>query len=128
MKIYVAGKWEDREAVRELQKALIDMGHEITVDWTYHEKDDVGYPQTYAQDDVRGVQEAEAYIGLFLRENNYKGALVELGVALGLNKKTYIIGHAIDSCLFVSHKLVTQFNTVEEFLDHIRQTSWTYHK
>lgn len=121
MRIYVSGKWEDREAVRELQKALIKMGHEITVDWTYHEKDDVGYPRTYAQDDIWGVRDAQVYVGLFLKENNYKGALVELGVALGLmDKRVYIIGHAIDSCLFIHHPLVTQVESIEELLGLLR--------
>ena len=124
MRVYVAGKWEEREAVKKLQQALIKMGHTITVDWTGHEIDDEGYPLTYAQDDVRGVQEADAYVGRFLKENNYKGALVELGVALGLNKQVYIIGHAIDSCLFVHHFLVRIFDTEPEFLAYMELLSY----
>ena len=34
MRVYVAGKWQDREMVREIMDDLENMGHEITVDWT----------------------------------------------------------------------------------------------
>lgn len=121
MKIYAAGKWEDRGAVRKLQEALIKLGHTITVDWTWHEKADGGYPIQYSIDDIKGVQLADAFVGLFVGDYRYKGALVEMGAALGLGKKVYLIGHAIDSCLFSKHPLVQQFETELEFLNYIKK-------
>jgi len=114
---YIAGKWEEREQIREIQKALIEKGHEITCDWTYHEKDDPGYPVTYAVEDIEGVKNCDVYVGVFVSDLNYKGALVEMGAALATFKTVCIIGHAIDSCLFREHPLVGWYDTVEEFLE-----------
>lgn len=115
-KFYVAGKCEEREKIRELMQTLISLGNEITVDWTVHERSDTGYPAAYAQEDIEGVRRADIYIGYFMNKNDYKGALVELGAALGLGKRVFIVGHAIDSCIFVGHPLVTQVDSKEEFL------------
>ena len=34
MKIYVAGKYQDRARVKLLHASLRELGHEITLDWT----------------------------------------------------------------------------------------------
>ncbi len=116
MKIYVASKWEERHEVKDLMCSLIARGHEITCDWTNHNYGDAGYPVQYAQDDVTGVLEADIFIGLFINEHNYRGALIEMGVALGSNSPVYIVGHAIDSCMFTHHPYVLMFNTVDDLL------------
>ena len=63
MRIYVAGKYEDRLIIRSIHKTLIKMGHEITVDWTNHDiypNDAAALKQSqFAQDDVIGVLDAE---------------------------------------------------------------------
>jgi len=120
MKFYVAGKWEEREQVRQLQDELRRLGHTITVDWTWHEFEDGGYPVQYAQEDVFGAATCDAYVGRFVNPNSYKGALVEMGVALGLGKKVFVIGHAIDTCIFVSHPLVTRCSNTKKFFEELR--------
>ena len=67
MKFYVAGKWEEREEIRKIHKALQDKGHTITIDWTWHEKDDPGYPSQYAVEDIIGATACGA-IGIWLCE------------------------------------------------------------
>ena len=37
MKIYVAGKYQDRDRVRSIYQLLRENGHEITIDWTNHD-------------------------------------------------------------------------------------------
>ena len=119
---YIAGKWQEREEVRKLQNELRRLGHLITIDWTWHEVDDPGYPSQYAVEDIIGATSCDAYVGLFLNDVNYKGALVEMGASLAMGKKVFVIGHAIDSCLFSSHYLVSKFDTVNEFIDFVRRT------
>jgi len=119
MKFYVAGKWEEREAIRRLQNELRNLGHEITKDWTVDEEDAPGYPVINVVEDVRGAKVADAYVGLFVNSHNYRGALVEMGVALGNRKRVYIIGHGIDGCIFAGHPLVTVFDNVNDFLKGI---------
>lgn len=120
MKFYVAGKWEEREEIRKLQAELRRLGHLITIDWTWHEVDDPGFPSQYAVEDIIGATSADAYIGVFVNSHSYKGALVEMGAALACGKSVYIIGRAIDSCLFAGHPLVQRFDTELEFLNFIR--------
>lgn len=120
MRFYVAGKFEDRKAVKWLIDWLKEMGHEITVDWTSHEYEDEGYPVQYSQDDIRGVKECDAYVGIFNANYAYRGALVEMGAALALDKKVYIIGQAINTCMFVSHPLVQKIETELEFLSFVK--------
>ena len=117
MKFYVAGKWQERLDVQTLQHALIELGHEISLDWTYHTEADEGFPLSYSVEDIEGVRKCDVYVGRFLNNHNYKGALVEMGAALALNKIVCIIGRAIDSCLFAHHPFVMQFETQQDFLD-----------
>lgn len=120
LRIYVAGKWEEREEIRKLQNELRKLGHIITIDWTWHEVDDPGYPSQYAVEDIIGVSGCDCYVGVFKNSHDYKGALVEMGVALSFDRKVYIIGHAIDSCLFVGHPLVQTFDTERDFLKYLK--------
>lgn len=120
MKLYIAGKFQERKQVRWLMDRLVELGHTITFDWTtahYETKEET--PED-AVECVRGVINADAYVGVFIMDYTYKGALIEMGVALGLDKKVYIIGHAIDS-LFIKHPNVQQFDNELEFLSYVRQ-------
>ncbi len=118
MKIYVAGKYEDKDRVRFIHQLLIQMGHEITLDWTNHEI----YPNDaiaerlleFASDDIKGVKEADLYIGLMTIPYQYKGLYVEMGVALGKGIPVYIIGSAGDSCIFINHPLVKKFQDIQD--------------
>jgi len=92
MKFYVAGKWQDRKNIRKLMDKIQNLGHAITYDWTIDEENAAGYPVLNTINDTRGVQICDAYVGRFVEENHYRGALVELGIAMGLSKKIYVIG------------------------------------
>jgi hypothetical protein len=107
MKLYVAGKYEHRFKVKMLMRFLRQYKHEITMDWTVGLPTDVGYPLTNCLADVKGVQGADVYVGVFIEDYIYKGAYVEFGIALGLNKPCVLIGHAADTCIFTAHPLVT---------------------
>lgn len=108
-KIYVAGKWEDRLRVAEIMRKLEGMGFEITCDWTHHKYEDEAYPQQYCADDVKGVQDAELYIGIFVADYHYRGALVEMGIALGVGIPVWLLGDKQDSCIFSNHPSVRKF-------------------
>ncbi len=114
MKIYVAGKFEDQKRVKNIQEQLISRGHEITKDWTEDKEAENGFPVINVVEDMRGIATADAYVGVFVDKFNYKGALVELGAAIALRKKVYVIGHGADSCIFLSHPLVRRCNSVKE--------------
>ena len=121
MKIYVAGKYQERQYVRYLMSQLVEMGHTITCDWT----DQSIYPPDYitfrsAVDDINAIRDCDIYIGIFLHKLAYRGSLVEMGAALISGKPTYILGHAFDGFVFIYHPLVRVFDTEEELLDALR--------
>ena len=89
MKFYVAGKFEDKERVRLAQRCIEDAGHEITHDWTTAEA--LGGPDE-AKDDMEGVKDADALLFVNVDPDLlYAGSLVEIGMALALDKPVYFI-------------------------------------
>jgi len=127
MKIYVAGKYSERDNIRLVFKALEKLGHTITLDWTNHDI----YPNDavaerlgeFANDDVEGVRNADCLIACLLNHHEYKGLWVEMGIALGYNKPVYIVGEAGDSCIFTNHKLVKKFNNFQKLYKELGRTN-----
>ena len=102
LRLYVCGKWEERPRIREVMATLRSFGHEITCDWTYADT----VSRETAQRDLNGVVAAEAVVFVAEHDLNYKGALVEVGIALGRNIPVYVIGEACDACIFWQLPLV----------------------
>ena len=121
MKFYVAGKWEDRERVSQIMRILEGMGNEITCDWTDHKYEDEEYPHQYCADDVQGVKDADIYLGIFVAEYHYRGALVEMGIALGMGIPVWLLGDKADGCIFSNHPSVTKFVTWTELVDALAE-------
>ena len=126
-RIYVAGKWQDRKRVQEIQERLRRRGHTITIDWTCHEfdaKDGVvaGFDELalFALEDEWGVRSADAVIAVMEQDYSYKGAWVEIGMALALGKPVYMLGTAGHSCIFVNHPSIQPFQTMEQIEEVLR--------
>ena len=81
MRIYGAGKWEERERMRIIQRVLIEHDYDITFDWTDEENMVDYHPVRNAIQDLRGVATADALIVLLEHEYNYNGLWVEVGSA-----------------------------------------------
>jgi nucleoside 2-deoxyribosyltransferase len=106
MKIYLAGKWQDRKRIAQLSKDLIELGHSITWPWFIKEsRNSVG--SLCAIRDIRGVREADTCIFLFdvpiARKG--KGTFSELGMAIALNKRVIVVGKHGDKCVFMDYPL-----------------------
>jgi nucleoside 2-deoxyribosyltransferase len=118
-KVYVAGRWEDRERVREVQEALEDIGYTIMLDWTNHE-----YPQDellckWAEADIMAASAADLVVVIMEEPHDYKGAWAEIGAALGNGKPVYIAGHGCDSAIMLHHPLVKQFEHPYHIIDEL---------
>ena len=123
MKVYVAGKWQDREYIRRIHSLLKEQGHEITLDWTTHDFDSRGViatPKELAEiaiEDVKGALEANIFIGIMLQEHYYKGLWVEFGICLSRDIPILIVGSHGDSCIFMNHPNVTKLDSLEELIE-----------
>lgn len=118
MKIYVAGKWQEKEQVRQLQQGLRDRGHTITYDWTQQEEEGAVL-HCCALNDASGVIEADSLVARLVNPLPYRGALAEIGMAIGLGKRVYIIGHGCPHFIFECHPLVTKFSNTKKFFDYM---------
>jgi hypothetical protein len=99
-KIYVAGKWQEKDSVRQVMSILVKLGHTITYDWTQHDDADDSYECALA--DLNGVAEANYIVVIADKLLSYRGVFVEIGAALALNKPVYIIGDGLIGCVFLS--------------------------
>jgi hypothetical protein len=122
MRIYVAGKWEDRLYCRKVMGQLITAGHIITCDWAGHDYPDNNvdsWLMYYAMIDVVGVQESDMLVCICTKPYEYRGLYVELGVALACGHPVAIIGHGIDRCIFTSHPLVKRYGGLSRLIKDI---------
>ena len=110
-RVYVAGKWEDREKVRRVQARLRALGDTITHDWTNSREID----REEALRDIEGVKQCDMLVAVLSEEYNHRGTWVEIGAALALGRPVYIIGNG-GPCIFTAHPLVTH---IEEDLGSI---------
>ena len=123
MKIYVAGKYSERDKVRLVFKELEKLGHTITLDWTNHDI----YPNDaiaeklgqFADDDIEGVRKADIFIGCLINNHEYKCLWVEMGVAIALGKPCYLVGSAGESCIFSNHWLAKKFHSFQELYEYL---------
>ena len=116
VKCYVASKFENKEDVREIMYALIEHGHSITEDWT-HSTEENNIKAALA--DKRGVEECDTFIGLFNINANYKGAYIELGMAIALDKEIIIIGPHADRSTFIHLPGIHKYATIADFVKSI---------
>lgn len=106
MKIYLAGKWEEYETIREYAEELEYLNHEITCAWF---KDHVGPKIALTRaaiEDTQGVRMADCCIFIFEKELNYRGSYSELGMAIALSKRIIVVGSGGNKNVFVNYPLV----------------------
>lgn len=113
MKMYIAGKYSEREFIRQIMDELESLGHVIAEDWTKHT--DLNQALIYAVRDTNGVKNSDALVEIMINPNTYQGAWVEFGIAIACDKPIYLIGDAGDDCIFTKYPLVTKFKTRYEF-------------
>lgn len=114
MKVYVASKFENYEAVREAVHFVKSLGHEVTHDWTATDEFGAdGKPgnsngdlsledqQRHAAADFLGVRRADCL--LLLGHPAMCGGMVEFGVALALGKPIAVV--APERCFTIFYTL-----------------------
>ena len=121
MLIYVGGKWQEKAAVRAVQKSLTDAGHDVVSVWT-GSKDtttDRGLMQQ-ALVDYCGISESEVLVLVLNNEEAYLNSspnrYVEMGIALGRQIPIYMLGTARDDEIFHRLPWIHKVESVEEII------------
>lgn len=126
MKVYVAARTARRVEVKNINKQLIALGHEV-FDWTWH-KNTKPYlknqkvAEKYAIEDVNWVKNCDLFI-LLTDEPAGNGSTTEFGMALlssALFKKPkiYIVGERLNNMFFM-HPNVNIRKSVKEIIKEI---------
>ena len=77
MKVYVAAKCEDKANSALLMNQLREVGHTISYDWTQCSVCN----EEQARRDMEGVLDADVFVGIFVENLPYLGAVAEFGMA-----------------------------------------------
>lgn len=121
MKFYIATGFSRKKNHNILMKQLEKEGHEITFDWTKHEKNEelpISERVKIAQMEAAGVRDAD-FVAVLLPGKN--GTHTELGIAIDQDKPTFIHGPGLDltdekckTCIFYYYPSVKVFGGKEE--------------
>lgn len=124
-RVYVAGKFENKENVRAVMELLVINGHTITHDWTH--EDPAGlegvelakYLRGCAEKDLAGVLKADVLVVLPEDPGTGRptvGRWLEVGAALASDVPVVIVG---DSPLGVFSHLVITTPTVRSAIEFV---------
>lgn len=94
MKLYIAGKFSEKDLTRTYMEEVIKLGHTITHDWTSFEKegDETERMRLSAEKDIQGVRDCDCMVALLTDPKYaYRGSFTEIGCGLGLNKKVIVV-------------------------------------
>lgn len=117
VRVYISGKFSDKEMIKTYMTQLQKFGHTITHDWTSYVSDS----SNRAFKNVEGVAFSEVVV-IFMTDPkySYRETFTELGASLGLLKEIYIICPDKNSdCMtnvFFHHPSISHIDSWEEFL------------
>lgn len=128
LKIYVAGKWGDRENISKYIQDIQNHGFEISYDWTKNEiqecrtREEMSF---FAEKDMNGVKTSNVVVILITdKDYAYRGTFTEMGGALALNKTIFIVNPfekaECHSNIFYWHPLIYHVNSWEKLLEELK--------
>lgn len=130
MKVYVAGKFEDKPLIRELQEKLNAAGHTLAYDWTTHKPikpyaENQDLASQYSVNELNGIINSDVFI--YLSHEKGTTLLMEFGAALALQKSrgkpiVYAVGDYNDRSPWFFNPLIKRRNTIEEVISELKET------
>jgi nucleoside 2-deoxyribosyltransferase len=127
LKIYVAGKWGDRENISKYIQDIQKHGFEISYDWTKNEIQECRTHEEmsfFAEKDMNGVKTSDVVVLLITdKEYAYRGTFTEMGGALALNKTIFIVdpfeNAVCHSNIFYWHPLIYHVKSWKDLLEEL---------
>lgn len=117
MKFYIASRFDKKKEIKNVMQFLQNRGHTVTTDWTKHKpikpySEHQEIAKDYAIEDMEGVKNCDIFI--LLSDEAGTGIYIELGVALALGKKIFVVGPHDDRSMFFFHPQVARRTTIDE--------------
>lgn len=92
MKVYIATKLANTEQYDQVRSLLMELGHQITYDWTMHgsvKETSTERLREVGQREEKGIRDADVVVGLL---PGGRGTHWELGFASGLKRPIILLG------------------------------------
>ena|SRR3989344_2389940 len=129
MKVYIAGKFEDRVKVQELYKIIGELGHKVAYNWTMHKpikpySQNQEMAQEYSDNELFGILDSDIFICLTHEAGTT--LLMEFGAALILNRKTekplvYAVGKSNERSPWFFNSRVQRRDSIDEVIEEIKR-------
>ena len=124
MKFYIAA--QNQNTAKEVAKILSEAGHEVTARWINKEfnrtvKTPVNERKQIATDDYHDVVRSDALVLCAAPLRASGGKFVEAGIAIGMLKPVYVLGHIENILLY--HWVCKQFNNVEDLIEYLQSNN-----
>ena len=118
-RVYIAGKWDDRDQVITLMSWLNKMSVVVSHDWTAQEHKEETMPEWLrtATMDVAGIRQADFLVAIMDREYVFRGTWVEIGYALALGKTAMLVGAEARKTNFCALPNVRLFKDIYDLKD-----------
>lgn len=128
-RVYLAGRFDERERIRAAQQELLRHGHSLTADWTTHLPiarygDDMQLAAEYADEDLSGVMAAEVFILLTSALSGGTGIHAELGTAIAHHQLTgkpdiFVVGPHFSKSMMYFHPAVKRRDSLDTVLSEV---------
>jgi nucleoside 2-deoxyribosyltransferase len=119
MRFFVSGKFGAEKKAKEAMRALQNVGHEITLDWTkfgdlrpYDRNSSTSREAAIAE--AKGIREADVLV--IMADSEGVGMYIELGIAIGLEIPIRVIPDIESYTIFFHHPLVKRVKNIEEVI------------
>lgn len=129
MKVYVAGKFQKKNLVREVYRRIKDLSYEVAYDWTTHDpikpySQNAQLATQYAHNELDGIADSDVFI--YLSDQRGTTLPMEFGAAL-MRAKThsdllvYAVGEFNDKSPWFFNELVKRRDSVDEVIEELRE-------
>ena len=101
MKVYLATKYEDGDRMRQFAARMVAKGYTITLPWWDVVESNLT-PAENARNDLDAVKAADCLIAFMDKDFDYKGTYVEIGAALALGHRVFMVqpNNRAQRCVF----------------------------
>lgn len=118
MKIYFASRFKYRGLWREKSPGIELLGHKVVSSWIWKESQKPY--NKYEENSAKIAQKVEEDIKscdtfVMLSDEGGTDMFVELGIALALDKKVFVVGDHVDRSLMHFHPKIIKLSSINEF-------------
>lgn len=133
-KVYVIGKFEQKELVRDVYRRLREIGYEISYDWTTHKfiapfAQNPDLAAEYSEEELKAISQSS--IVIYLSDKNSNTSKCEMGSAIMLNflrgePMIFAVGDFNEATPWFINPRVIRRKSIEEVISELQFDSLSH--